>query len=47
MICLMPFEAGDELITLWCFDTYHKDCILQWGKKNTTCPHCQSEAFVI
>jgi len=40
-ICLEDFKIKDKLIYLPCFHLFHKDCIVNWVKSNSTCPLCK------
>ena len=40
-ICLEDFKIKDKLIYLPCFHLFHKDCIVNWVKRNSTCPLCK------
>ena len=40
-ICLEDFKLKDIVIYLPCFHSFHKNCILNWLKNNTTCPLCK------
>eukprot|EP01061_Rhynchopus_euleeides_P004304 TRINITY_DN1356_c2_g1_i1.p1 TRINITY_DN1356_c2_g1~~TRINITY_DN1356_c2_g1_i1.p1 ORF type:complete len:275 (+),score=42.52 TRINITY_DN1356_c2_g1_i1:295-1119(+) len=42
-ICQCPVEAGDEVRGIPCNDIYHKDCIDQWFKEQSTCPVCRMD----
>lgn len=33
---MCEFEEGEKTLFLDCLHRYHKDCILEWLKKNTT-----------
>ena len=43
VICLMDFEKDEMVTALPCdFRHYfHTECILNWSKKNTSCPLCK------
>ena len=43
-ICIETMEIGEEkeeLASMGCEHTYHKDCIVEWLKINSTCPICR------
>lgn len=43
-ICIETMEIGEgqeELASMGCEHTYHKDCIVEWLKINRTCPICR------
>ena len=44
-ICLEEFKQNDKIITLECDHYYHKVCITDWFKKETSCPLCR-ETFI-
>jgi hypothetical protein len=37
-ICMCDYEQGDEVATLKCFHSFHKQCILKWLQSHVTCP---------
>ncbi|GAU30366.1 hypothetical protein TSUD_57770 [Trifolium subterraneum] len=42
-ICLVDFSVGLEVFRLLspCLHIYHKDCILEWLDRSSTCPMCR------
>lgn len=41
-ICLEIMEInGDELASMECEHTFHKECIIQWLKVQSICPICR------
>lgn len=40
-ICLEEFIQKENIITLECSHYYHQKCIIDWFKKETTCPLCR------
>jgi len=42
-ICLSEYEKGDELRFLRCEHHFHSTCIVQWLKKNKSCPFCKKD----
>ena len=38
LICLAPYECGDDVRTVLCMHQFHKDCIDPWLRTNGTCP---------
>jgi hypothetical protein len=41
-ICLEDYKVNDKLIFLPCFHLFHKDCIVNWVKRDSTCPLCKT-----
>lgn len=41
MVCLSDYAFDEELRTLPCFHSYHKDCIDTWLDKSRACPLCK------
>lgn len=46
-ICQIPIKKGEVITRLPCDNqvshAFHKDCIAEWLKNNSTCPNCRSE----
>jgi hypothetical protein len=42
-VCLIEYEAGDELRFLPCKHHFHKACIDPWLHKNKTCATCRQD----
>mmetsp|Transcript_29036 Transcript_29036/g.42837 ORF Transcript_29036/g.42837 Transcript_29036/m.42837 type:complete len:312 (-) Transcript_29036:419-1354(-) len=42
-ICLEDFEKGDDMRTLLCGHTFHKQCIDRWVSQVASCPTCKKE----
>ena len=44
-ICLTEFQDDDAVTELKCFENhiFHSDCIVDWLKKNQTCPICRAD----
>ena len=40
-ICLEEYQKGEELIVLPCIHLFHKPCIVNWLKKQNSCPICK------
>ena len=38
MICAFEYEEGDLLITTQCMHKFHKECIVDWTKRQDFCP---------
>lgn len=43
VICCMPFENGNKIISLSCAHQYHSKCIKRWLQEKKNCPVCQTE----
>jgi hypothetical protein len=42
-ICLIDYNTVDKIILIKsCKHMYHKKCILEWNKRNNTCPLCRT-----
>ena len=44
-ICLVDYEAEDELRNLPCGHAYHKACTDSWLAVNPSCPVCRAPCF--
>lgn len=42
-ICLAEYEPGEELTSLPCLHSFHKECISHWLEINKICPVCRAE----
>lgn len=45
-ICLLDYEVGDEVAwsrNINCVHVFHKDCILDWLVRKSTCPNCRTD----
>lgn len=40
-ICVTKFAAEQDLVTLPCEHTFHKQCIEEWGHYKAECPLCK------
>ena len=40
-ICQCEFENGETLYVIQCFHKFHKDCMVDWGKRQNFCPVCR------
>ena len=40
-ICLEKYKVNDELRTLTCTHTFHRQCVDQWMQIKTNCPTCR------
>jgi hypothetical protein len=43
VVCQSEFQKQEEIRTLPCKHSFHKDCIDQWLKINKTCPICKKD----
>ncbi|CAM9348920.1 unnamed protein product [Ectocarpus sp. 6 AP-2014] len=44
-ICLVEYEAEDELRKLPCRHAFHKTCVDSWLAVNASCPNCRARCF--
>ncbi len=45
-ICCIDFEVGEKVVDVSsCLHTFHEQCIVDWLKKNITCPMCRGVAW--
>jgi hypothetical protein len=43
-VCWHEFSVKEELVTLPCLHTYHKECVDQWFcDEKLICPYCRKE----
>lgn len=40
-ICCIQYIDDDDIKTLQCLHTFHKNCIDEWFQKKSTCPDCK------
>ena len=45
-ICLEEFNSEKEIAFLDCKHVYHMDCIIEWIKKEVSCPLCRSSELI-
>jgi len=43
IICQYEYKTDEQLIILPCNHNFHLECIIEWLKKEKTCPFCKSE----
>jgi E3 ubiquitin-protein ligase BIG BROTHER-like protein len=43
IICQYEYKIDEQLIILPCKHNFHLECIIEWLKKEKTCPFCKSE----
>lgn len=43
IICQYEYKVNEQLIILPCNHNFHLECIIEWLKKEKTCPFCKSE----
>lgn len=43
VICLENMEGNENILTLECSHTYHKECINDWLDRAQTCPMCRQK----
>ena len=43
IICQYEYKVDEQLIILPCNHNFHLECIIEWLKKEKTCPFCKSE----
>ena len=43
VVCLSEFQPGEQVRTLRCNHSFHKDCVDTWLHRNKTCPICKRE----
>ena len=46
-ICIETYRENDQIFTLKCGHTYHKDCISKWYDKKPTCPYCVQNSLEV
>ncbi|XP_023159249.1 probable E3 ubiquitin-protein ligase RHG1A [Ceratitis capitata] len=42
VICRTNFSENDEVLTTVCSHKFHRQCLLNWLKRNLACPQCQT-----
>merc|ERR1711997_389460 len=42
-VCQDGYNADEEICTLECGHSYHKDCVVPWLEMHRTCPLCRHE----
>ncbi len=45
-ICIDNFSPRQMSIVLHCNHKFHKKCILEWFKKELTCPMCRTSVYI-
>jgi hypothetical protein len=41
LVCLEPFQQGEQLLSLPCCHSFHDPCIRRWLQGQNTCPVCK------
>ncbi len=41
VICMEEFGENDVILTVACYHIFHKSCVMEWFKKENTCPICK------
>ncbi|CAD7001141.1 unnamed protein product, partial [Ceratitis capitata] len=44
VICCEIFGDKDEILVTVCSHRFHKSCLLNWLKRNSTCPQCHTKS---
>ena len=47
VICITEFQKDDTVLSLPCLHIFHKECIVNWLKKNSSCPLCKYEVSLV
>jgi len=42
-VCCNGYSRGEEMIQLPCEHLFHRECIMEWLKRQNTCPTCRYE----
>ncbi|XP_045205873.1 uncharacterized protein LOC123558059 [Mercenaria mercenaria] len=42
-ICISEYKTADNVQMLQCRHEFHKECLLEWLKRNATCPICRQD----
>ena len=47
VICITEFQKADTVLSLPCLHIFHKECIVNWLNKNSSCPLCKYEVSLV